>query len=198
MLSAMNTEPASKKGRSLTPEAFASFLLWLSTDLEQAAKKYLDIRRQLVKFFIRKGCAHSEELADRTLDRAPVIAHAEPGKYHDPIALCCGVARRIWFEYLREAAPASLENENIPAPAQFSNFTEREEKCLDSCLDELSQRDRNLITQYHQFQGSQKIETRKRLAQEFGGLNKLRIAAYRIRVRLHDCISDCVQRSASN
>lgn len=195
----MSTDPVSRKARSLTPEAFASFLLWLSTDHEQAAKKYLEIRLRLVKFFVRKGCAHAEETADRALDRAALIVHADPTKYSSPIGLCCGVARKVWLECLREVAPETLEGDDIPAPTRYAAvFGEQEVVCLDSCLEELSARDRDLIIQYHQFQGSQKIEARKCLAEAYGGLNKLRITAHRIRLRLHECITSCVQRSPSN
>lgn len=199
MSSSMNPQSAPESNRHLTQEAFAAFLRWLSPDQGQSAREFLNIRQTLVKYFVRKGCAHSEELADRTLDRVAVIVHREPGKYPTPISLCCGVARRVWLEYLREAMPENLEDENIPEVIPSpDDFTEDEIKCLGSCLDQLSLRDRELITQYHQFQGRQKIETRKHLAQMHGGLNKLRITAFRIRTRLHDCVSGCVQRSALN
>jgi hypothetical protein len=195
----MSTDPGFQKAKSLTQEAFASFLLWLSPDHEQAARKYLEIRLKLVKFFVRKGCAHAEETADRTLDRAALIVHADPAKYSSPIGLCCGVARKVWFEYLREVAPETLEGDDVPAPTKYNvAFNECEALCLESCLQELSARDRDLITQYHQFQGSQKIATRKCLAETHGGLNKLRVTAHRIRLRLHECITNCVQRSAPN
>jgi hypothetical protein len=193
----MDSQPASEKQRYLTPEVFASFLLWLSPDPERAAREYLDIRKALMKFFVRKGCRHAEELTDRTLDRVGLIVHHEPGKYPTPISLCCGVGRKVWLEYLRESTPEPLEGEDIPEPSQpEEEFTEDEVKCLGRCLDQLSSRDRELITQYHQFQGRQKAENRKHLAQVYGGLNKLRITACRIRARLHDCISNCVQASA--
>jgi hypothetical protein len=198
-LSPMDLQPASERQRYLTPEVFASFLLWLSPDPGRAAEEYLDIRKALVKFFVRKGSAHAEELTDRTLDRVVLIVHQEPEKYPTPISLCCGVGRRVWLEYLREPMPAVLEDENIQAPAQpEDDFTEHEVQCLGYCLDQLPVRDRELITQYHQFQGGQKIESRKHLAETYGGLNKLRITACRIRARLHHCISSCVQRSALN
>jgi hypothetical protein len=195
----MDLQPRPERQRYLTQEAFASFLLWLSPDPGQAATEYLNIRHTLKKFFVRKGCAHAEELTDRTLDRATLIVHHEPEKYPKPISLCCGVARRVWLEYLREATPVALDDENIPEPIQPDDgFTESEMRCLGHCLDQLSVRDRELIVQYHQFQGRQKIEARKHLAQLYGGLNKLRITACRIRSRLHDCISSCVQRAAMN
>ena len=199
MLAVMNTDPVPQRAKSLTQEAFASFLLWLSPDHEQAATRYLEIRRKLVKFFVRKGCAHAEDLSDRTLDRAALIVHADPTKYSNPTALCCGVARKVWLEYLREVVPSALKDDEIAAPINYSAVSsECEAICLDSCLEELSARDRDLITRYHQFKGSEKIETRKRLAEAHGGINKLRITAYRIRVRLQECITDCVQRSAPN
>jgi len=194
----MNTEPVPHKTRSVTQEAFASFLSWLSPNPDQAAREYLGVRSKLVRFFVHKGCAHAEELADQTLDRAALIAHNEPGKYVNPLALCCGVGRRVWLEYLREDAPATLETEDVSAPPiPPADFSEQEATCLGSCLERLSARDRDLITQYHQFQGSQKIEKRKQLADVYGGLNKLRITAHRIRVRLHSCISGCVQQFAN-
>ena len=195
----MDLQPIPERQRYLTPEVFASFLLWLSPDPGQAAREYLDISKTLVKFFVRRGCAHAEELTDRTLDRVVQIVHREPGKYTRPISLCCGVAKKIWLEYRREVLPAALEDENIPAPAQpEDDFSEHEIQCLRQCLDQLPLSDRELITQYHQFKGRQKIENRKHLAQLYGGLNKLRITACRIRARLHDCIDSCVQRPALN
>jgi DNA-directed RNA polymerase specialized sigma24 family protein len=195
----MDLQPIPERQRYLTQEAFASFLLWLSPDPGQAAREYLGIRQTLMKFFVRKGCAHAEELSDRTLDRVVLIVHREREKYPTPISLCCGVARRVWLEYLREVTPVALDDDNFPAPVQpHDDFTEHEVKCLEHCLDQLPVRDRELITQYHQFQGRQKIETRKHLAEIHGGLNKLRITAFRIRARLHDCISSCMRCSALN
>ena len=117
MLPAMSTDPVSRNARSLTQEAFASFLSWLSADHDQAARQYLEIRLKLVKFFVRKGCAHAEELADRTLDRAASIVLADPAKYSSPIGLCCGVARKVWLENLREIEPEALKSDEIPAPS---------------------------------------------------------------------------------
>lgn len=193
----MDLQPTPERQRHLTTEAFASFLVWLSPDPGQAAREYLDIRKSLVKFFVRKGCAHAEELTDQTLDRAVLIVHREPGKYSRPISLCCGVAKKVWLEDIKKVEPEALEGEDIPAPVlPEDDFTEHELQCLSHCLEHLPLSDRELITEYHQFQGRQKIENRKHLAQLYGGLNKLRITTCRIRTRLHDCINSCVQRSA--
>lgn len=198
-LSPMDIQPAPERQRYLTPEVFASFLLWLSANPGHAARKYLDLRQTLINFFVRKGCPRSDELTDRTLDRVALIVHHEPEKYPTAISLCYGVARKVWQEYLRKPEPDALEDDNIPAPIQVEDdFTDEEMHCLEHCLDQLSLRDREMITQYHQFQGHEKIETRKRLAHIHGGLNKVRITTCRIRARLHDCITRCVQDSAVN
>lgn len=195
----MPSGPSPKKEYGLTHETFGRFLLWLSSDRERAAEMYLELRRKLVKSFVRRGCAHSEDLADKTLDRAALIVSTEPEKYSSPIALCCGVAKLVWFEYLREVTPEALEPEDVPSPeCEDSDFGEAEANCLASCLNQLPGRERELITEYHRARGREKIETRKRLADAYGGLNKLRIAAYRIRCRLHDCITGCVRRVALN
>src|SRR5271157_1959986 len=73
MRHSMDTHPAPQRKGLLTPEAFASFLFWLSPDHAHAARKYLDLRHEIVKLFIRKGCTHADELADRTLDRVGTI-----------------------------------------------------------------------------------------------------------------------------
>src|SRR5215471_13194628 len=112
----MTAKPGRKKSTTLTPEEFGRFLEWLSADREQAARLYLEIRTKLVKSFIRKGCAHSEELSDETLDRVAMIVNKELEKYSSPIRLSFGVARLVWHEYLREPKEDSLDPDYIPGP----------------------------------------------------------------------------------
>lgn len=194
----MSTTPEREARRQLTEEAFASFLFWLSPNQEQAAREYLDIRKKVARFFVYKACPLAEDLADRTLDRVAAIVHSEPGKYAKPISLCWGVARKVWLEYRREFAPGVLEDDNIPGPVgDEDDSTEREAHCLAHCLDQLPVRDRELIMQYHRYQGRQKIETRRKMAELHGGLNSLRIMACRIRARLFDCVTGCVQQSTA-
>jgi hypothetical protein len=191
----MTAEPAPSRTNLLTAEVFGSFLKWLSSDCETAATRYLELRRKLVRFFVCKSCAHAEELADRTLDRVAIIVNKEPEKYSQPTALCVGVAKKVWLEYHRERQPEPLETENIPAKnPELWRFREHESNCLSSCVNRLGERERELIEQYHGFRGHERIDLRKRLAQEYGGLNKLRIMTYRIRCRLYECIQGCVEQ----
>jgi hypothetical protein len=53
----------------LSQEAFDSLLEWLDSDREQAAMKYEDIRKRLIKIFTGRGCAEAEDLTDETINR---------------------------------------------------------------------------------------------------------------------------------
>jgi DNA-directed RNA polymerase specialized sigma24 family protein len=194
----MTSEGAPKKASALSPDAFGRFLDWLSPDRERAARQYLEIRRKMAQLFIRRGCDRSDELADTTLDRAVLIFCREPDKYSEPLALCFGVARNVWLEYLREPKPDPLDTREITViDSNHSQIREHEASCLSTCVERLSNRERDLIVQYHQFRGREKIELRKRLAEQYGGFNKLRITAHRIRARLNDCISGCLEHATS-
>lgn len=195
----MTTPSAPQKSKVLSPEAFGRFLDWLSPEHDKAARLYLEIRKNLVGMFIRRGCIHSEDLADTTLDRAVLIVNDEPGKYSNPLALCFGVARKVWLEYLRQAKTDPLETDSVPVISyDDSHAREHEAGCLSECVERLPIRHRDLIVQYHQFRGREKIEMRKRLAEQHGGLNNLRIIAHRIRTRLNDCIRGCVERASDS
>lgn len=186
--------PGTGKPNPLTPEVFGRFLYWLSPDPGQGAQKYLEIRTKLIRWFICHGCVHSDDLADDVLDRAAVIANREPGKYSSPMALCYGVARNVLHEYLNRMKEAPLDGDMIdyrPDPGP----KEQEYKCLSTCLEKLPASERELFVEYHRCRGQEKIELRQRMAQEYGGANKLRIKAHRIGKKLNQCISGCVHGS---
>lgn len=195
----MTTPSAPQRSKIVSPTAFGKFLEWLSPERNSAASLYLDIRKKLVAMFTRRGCAHPEELADETLDRAILEFNDEPGKYSSPPALCFGVARYIWLESLRQPKTEPLEPDNIAAfDCDDSQLREYKADCLAQCMERLPIHQRDLIVQYHQFRGREKIEMRKRLAEQHGGLNNLRIIAHRIRARLNHCITACMDGASGN
>lgn len=190
------TQTGSNGGGGLTPEAFARFLRWLAEDIEVSLKRYWSIRKKLVNFFVRKGCVDPHELFDKTVD--VVVRRIDAGgEYTNQEGFCYGVARNIWLEHQRKLKPDPLVTDNIPAPRDDEReLLEQKLKCLESCMEELSLRSRDLITRYYQDQGQQKIARRKELAKEHGGENTLRIKAFRIRKSLHACVNACIAGSA--
>ena len=74
---------------------------------------------------------------------------------------------------------------------------EQELKCLEHCMDQLVPGDRDIVARYHQGQGHEKIETRRRLADGLGGVNALRIRMCRIRKDLRVCVAACIDQWAN-
>jgi DNA-directed RNA polymerase specialized sigma24 family protein len=73
----------------------------------------------------------------------------------------------------------------MPAPAPPDPDDEQDYDYLQRCLAELPPEDRQLIEAYYQHDKHEKIEHRKRLAEELGmGMNALRIRACRIRTNI--------------
>jgi DNA-directed RNA polymerase specialized sigma24 family protein len=187
---------AAGAGRTLTAEAFGKFLRWLSENDERAVLEYQSIRSKLVRYFIHKGCSDPDNLFDQTVD--VVVGKIDTlREQSSPLAYCFGVAKNIWRQDLRQHKPASLEEDISVATYPDPPIHEQELKCLDRCLDKLSPGDRDVVVRYHQEQGHDKIETRKRLADALGGVNALRIRMCRIRRDLRVCVAACLDQSVS-
>jgi DNA-directed RNA polymerase specialized sigma24 family protein len=182
--------------RTLTAEAFGKFLRWLSEDDEMAIREYQTIRTKLVRYFTHKGCSDPDNLFDKTVD----IVAGKIGTFQQRsslLAFCYGVAKNVWRQDLRERKSVTLD-QNVASPVHPDpQIHEQELKCLEQCLDRLPPSDRDMVICYHQGQSRDKIETRKRLGEELGGLNVLRIRMCRIRKDLRVCVADCIERSAN-
>src|SRR5882762_966523 len=93
-------------------EPYEKFLVWLSPDRELAFKKYNEIMRKIGKYFVRKGCPESEDLASETQIRVIKIVYANPA-YPNPDALFYSVADKVWKEYARKPKPEPLAADDL-------------------------------------------------------------------------------------
>lgn len=159
--------------------------------------QYEELREKLIRIFARRGCIVPEDLADETfarvMEKLPQIGAVYEG---DPARYVYGVARNVFFEYTRRPPTVSFEeNRGVPERVQEPELGEDEaQECLERCLGELSPDERHLIKEYYRYEKGAKIAHRRDLARTLGlGLNALRIKAFRIRKRIHDCISACVE-----
>lgn len=183
-----------KHERPVTQAAFDSLLSWLDPDRELAAEKYEQLRRRLIKFFTCRGRLDAEDLTDETINRvtykAPDLAREYVG---DPSLYFYGVAHKVFLEALRQrpqVAPAPP-----PDPVETEE-TEREHQCLDRCMGELPEPNRELLLEYYRDDGRAKIEHRKELAARLGvAQNALRIRVYRIRATVQECVHNCLADS---
>jgi RNA polymerase sigma factor (sigma-70 family) len=176
----------------MSQELLETLLDWLDPNREQAAVKYEQIRGGLINYFIFRAPCDAEDLADETINRVSSrlgeIKHEVNG---ERTRYFYGVARKVQLEYLRRKTPQPPTESPID-----SQRVEVEFRCLEECISRLSPEHRKLVLRYYQADGRQKIEQRKKLAEELGiAPNALRIRAYRIRAALQKCLEKCVEDS---
>lgn len=181
-----------RKPLGITQESFDDLLAWLDTDREVAGRKYEVIRVGLVRIFVSQGFNDAEDLADltinRVIDRLPDIRAdyvGEPARYFH------GVARNVIRESRRRKEVAT---DKIPENLSHIAYPSDKYECLVECLKLLSAEKRDLILDYHLYEGRDKIEHHRRMARELELTEgALRTRAHHIRVNLEKCVSDCTK-----
>ena len=177
-------------------ELFEKFLLWLSPDYELALKKHSEIMKKMGKYFVRKGCLDAEELASETQMRVIKIVNGAR-EYPNSDALFYSVAAKVWKEFARKPRTDPLPADDLlPMPQGEADSKERQANCLERCLAQLPEPERDLITRYYEVRGRNNTESRKRLMAEHGGENTLRVKAFRIRGKLRGCSNACMDKTA--
>jgi DNA-directed RNA polymerase specialized sigma24 family protein len=192
-----------KKSWKLTQKAFDNLLARLDPDRNTASDKYEILRFKLVMFFERRACLDPQALTNETIDR--VSRRLEEGQViEDLTRYAYGVAKLVYMEYLKALEEERKMLANLPPPDAPEPEPDPEAgfqlqlkmNCLKSCLNRLSDDERDLIIRYYPEKDSEKINSRKKLAEEKGvQLNALRIRAHRIRKRLEKCIRKCIKDS---
>jgi DNA-directed RNA polymerase specialized sigma24 family protein len=176
----------------LSQEAFDALLDWLDSDREQAGIKYEEIRGRLIKIFTGRSCAEAEDLADETINRVTSRLSTIKEEFTgDRTRYFFGVANKVHLEYMRRKPP-----QPSPFPPSDSKQAEIEFRCLEHCIENLSEENRYLLLKYYGAEGRLKIDQRRELADELNiAPNALRIRAYRIRLGLQECVEKCIARS---
>jgi RNA polymerase sigma factor (sigma-70 family) len=176
----------------LTEEAFAKFLACLDSDPARVGEKYEELRDVLVKFLAWRGAAFPEELVDETFNR--VARKLDEGEeIRDISAYCLGVARGVFLHWLEQPGNKRIELGELKAIVlQEPDVTDSQLECLNHCLSQLPAENREMIIEYYQDEGREKIDHRASMAERLGiPLNALRSRARRIRAKLERCIMRC-------
>ncbi len=186
-----------RKNWLLTQEAFDAFLGWLSPDRDDAAVKYEQIRRNLIKFFDFKGCDRSEILADETINRVTerVFRAETSGETFSP-QFVYGVAKLIFLEYCTEpkrfVSDKEFESSNLSV-SETEFFTDDAENCMKFCLKELKQNDSELVVAYFSVNKKTKLAEREEICKKNAeSMNALRVRISRIRQKLQKCQKNCL------
>jgi DNA-directed RNA polymerase specialized sigma24 family protein len=187
----------------LDSAAFERLLEILGPEREEAARRYEEIRRNLLRFFEWRGCADPPGLTDEVIDRvARRLVEGETIRAPDPGGYFLGVARNVWREELKRAkreqtGAADVARTAATTTAELASDAEAAMDaalaCLDRCLDGLPPETRGLVLQYYEDEGVRRIDRRRRLAETLAiEPGALRIRMLRLRERLERCVESCL------
>jgi DNA-directed RNA polymerase specialized sigma24 family protein len=130
----------------------------------------------------------ADETITRVIKRLPEISDSyvgEPGRYFH------GIARNIILEASRRKEIAT--DVSPVAGIRITNKSD-EYECLMRCLQFLTPTKRELILDYHVYEGHDKIEQHKIMAAELGiTKGALRLRAHHIRSELEKCVQQCLE-----
>ncbi len=192
----MKAEGARKSRWELTGAAFDHLLAALSEDREEAGEKYLRLIKNLVRYFEVRGLSNAEFAADEVMNR--LARKLEAGKRLENVnTYALGIARMLSLE-LRKSPEQKISNElpeiGVLPVEETKSKSERELSCLDKCLNNIPSIKKEIIIGYYQGERRIKIENRKTMAEKLGiPQNALRSRAVRLRGRLEQCITKCMQ-----
>lgn len=177
---------------TITQESFEALLEWLDPNREVAGQKYEIIRTGLMRIFVSKGFSDAEHLVDRTINvvtnRLPDIRDNYEGEKSNYFR---GVARYIILE---EDRRREIATDKFPERANDLSSPTDLDDCLRRCLQFLSRENRELILDYHLYDGHAKIEVHREMAHELAiSVNALRSRAHHIRAKLERCVLECTQ-----
>jgi DNA-directed RNA polymerase specialized sigma24 family protein len=151
------------------------------------------------------GFSEPEDLVDATFDRA--IRRIEEVEVRDLPAFIRGVARHVASEAHKSkvrqvALDEVLGTVSGSRPTNDSDeraTAERRFHCLERCSSQLCQADRELMAEFYRFDGGQKIENKKKIAETLGiALGALRVRAFRVREKLERCMTQCMRGGSAS
>ena len=114
----------------------------------------------------------------------------------DPVRYFHGVARNIIRETLRRR---EIATDTVPSFSEEVESHSDEYDCLVKCLRFLAREKRELILDYHIYDGRDKVEHHRHMAEELGITEgALRGRAHHLRGSLEKCIRQCLEGMAAN
>ena len=126
---------------------------------------------------------------NRVMKKLPEIRDTYVG---EPVRYFHGVSRNVIRETLRRR---EIATEDVPGVSTEVDSHSDEYDCLVRCLRFLSREKRELILDYHIYDGRDKIQHHRLMAAELGiSEGALRGRAHHLRGSLEQCIRECIER----
>jgi DNA-directed RNA polymerase specialized sigma24 family protein len=177
-----------KKVWRLDAAAFEGLLGALHEDRAAASDEYERMRQRLIRFFSIQQTRSPEDLADEAFNRiARRIAEGE--KIRNAQQYLSGVARILLLEERYKRRREEQVMRMVANAGRDSPSDDALPGALESCLETLPARSRELLQKYYSAEGRARIVARQQMADEMGmELNALRNRALRLRDRLEECL----------
>ncbi len=183
----------------VTASSFDLLLAALDHDRDEAADKYLTLKKNLGRFFETRGIGDSDAASDEVLDRLCRKLSDGTRIEHLP-SYALGIARLVALELCklpREVGAEDVVLDTFIVDEDRSSVSEVREArlgCLDKCLSKLPAEKCEIIVGYYQGEKRDKIENRVRLAERLGiPAEALRSRATRLRDKLENCVVGCLK-----
>lgn len=177
---------------------FDKFLTYLAPDRDEAAKRYENIRRSLIRYFISRRANDPELCADMVLEVLQrKIAAGEELQNAERYGFA--VASKVRFKDWEQGQKmVELTGNLISESAQPSLETIEEEnaseKCMTACLKNFPAKDRDLVVQYYLGEKHDK-ERRGGLAKREGlTAGNLKVKVHRLTKKLKECLAECLKK----
>ncbi len=186
-----------RRTQTTTIRGYDRLIASLGPDFTQASEAFNRLRLRLVRLLAWRGTSDPEALADETLERvARQLGGGLEIKAEDPYHYAARVAHLVAHEDLRtiqrQQKAHQAASEHTPNPstdAEGENTVHMD--CLESCLEELTAEDQQMILVFYRGEKGSRIAGRRALAEQLGiSANALRIRAFRLRQRLEQCVRD--------
>ncbi|MCD9186274.1 MAG: hypothetical protein LUM44_07560 [Pyrinomonadaceae bacterium] len=144
------------------------------------------MRSRLITFFYYRKCLFPEDLADETINR--VTLKIEEEKIGNKQAYIYGVAKFVYLESLRK----EKNHLNIDEVTISENVQKYSDDCLEKCLNELSEENREVLLDYYSEEKQAKIKLHNQLSEKLN-LTKtaLRMKLVRLKRKLKICLEEC-------
>lgn len=174
--------------------AFDNLLQWLDGDPDRASRKYEEIRRKLLKFFVHRGCVAPEEQVDRVIDRvARRLTEGIEIYAVNPYHYFTGVARNVFLEYLRQRRKTQ---EIVATASEDAASAHRRLACMERCWSLVPPNTREMMIAYCTVATTTKKRQREALAARLGlSLSNLRIRVHRVRQYLDRSVAVCLKKT---
>jgi DNA-directed RNA polymerase specialized sigma24 family protein len=190
----------SSRKHVLQGEAFERLLAWLSSNPERAATEYVHLHQRLTKLFAVRGCRNPEDCADEAFNRvARQVIDGKEIRTTNHAAYLEGVARYILREEWASTPPEDVEDlplerlKSLKTSQTGADEKERQQQCLERCLNQLPADARLLVLEYYSEDKSLKRDIRLRMSQRLGiEQGVLRNRIFKLRNKLRACLIECL------